>query len=296
VVVQVTARGIAPFVPDVVARIQGRLAPAGVIERAARVGLEEEGLVRHDGVLAGSPPPGPVQVVEHGVRLSCDVVGGQKTGFFCDQRDNRRMVLPLLRGRDVLDAFCYVGAFGMGAALAGARSVHLLDSSGPAIDLARKAASDNGVLDRVTFEEANVLRALDHYAKEGRRFEAIVLDPPKLVHRMGELSKGLRLYLEINWKALQVLADGGVLVTCSCSQHVSESDFEDVLSNAAKDSNVRLQLLLRGGQPADHPVMLPHAESRYLKCHVYRMIRPREGVAPPPDLVVRESAPDLDFP
>jgi 23S rRNA (cytosine1962-C5)-methyltransferase len=281
VVVQVTSLGIAKFVPDLVGRLVERLTPASVIERAARVGLEEEGLVRQDQALHGAAPSGPVAVVEHGVHAWCDVVSGQKTGFFCDQRDNRRMILPLVRDRSVLDAFCYVGAFGLGAAKAGAKSVHFLDSSGPAIELARKGASESGVSDRATFEEANVLRALDHYSKEGRKFDVVILDPPKLVHRQAELNKGLRLYYEINYKAAAVLNDGGILVTCSCSQHVSEADFEDMLSNVAKESESRLQLLLRGAQGADHPTTLPHAESRYLKCHVYRLVRERAGSASP---------------
>jgi 23S rRNA (cytosine1962-C5)-methyltransferase len=273
VVIQITSLGIERFVPAIVERLVERLRPESVIERAARVGLEEEGLVRQDGVRSGTPPSGPVEVIEHGVRFWCDLLSGQKTGFFCDQRDNRQAIRPLVAGRSVLDAFCYVGGFGMNAAVAGARSVHFLDSSGPAIALARRGATDNGVAERTSFEEANVLRALDHYAKEGRRFDVVILDPPKLVHRLAELNKGLRLYFEINYKAAQVLNDGGVIVTCSCSQHVSESDFEDVLSNVAKETESRLQLIHRGGQPGDHPVMLPHVESRYLKCHVYRVRR-----------------------
>lgn len=281
-VVQVTSLGIASFVPDIVGRLVEQLRPASVIERAARIGLEEEGLVRQDQVLHGAAPSGPVRVVEHGVPAWCDVMTGQKTGFFCDQRDNRRMILPLVRGRSVLDAFSYVGAFGLAAATAGAKSVHFLDSSGPALELARRGASDALVSDRATFEEMNVLRALDHYAKDGRRFDVVILDPPKLVHRQAELNKGLRLYYEINYKGASVLNDGGALVTCSCSQHVSEADFEDVLSNVAKESESRLQLLMRGAQGADHPTTLPHAESRYLKCHVYRLVRERAGAAAAP--------------
>ena len=112
------------------------------------------------------------------------------------------------------------------------------------------------------------------------KFDVVIVDPPKLVHRLSELTKGLRLYYEINWKAVQLLGDGGTLVTCSCSQHVSEPDFEDMLSNVAKESQARLQLLLRGGQPPDHPALLPHTESRYLKCHAYRVLRGGGAVAP----------------
>jgi 23S rRNA (cytosine1962-C5)-methyltransferase len=290
IVVQVTSRGIAAFVQDIVGRLVERLSPSSVTERVARIGLDEEGLVRRDAVLFGTAPSGPVEVVEHGVRFWCDILAGQKTGFFCDQRDNRRLLAPLVRDRAVLDAFCYVGGFGLNAAIAGARSVHMIDSSEPAIALARRGAESNGVLDRTTFEEANVLRALDHYGRDGRRFDVVILDPPKLVHRLAELNKGLRLYYEINWKAVQVLNDGGVLLTCSCSQHVSESDFEDMLSNVAKESGTRFQLLHRGNQPPDHPVMLPHAESRYLKCHVYRVVKGKVDAGRAPAVQEPETA------
>lgn len=282
VVIQVTALGIAPFVGDIVGRLVELVGPRSVIERAARIGLDEEGLVRQDGVVHGAAPDGPVGVVEHGIKYWCDPMTGQKTGFFCDQRDNRRLLAPLVRDKVVLDAFSYVGGFGMTAAAAGARSVHFLDSSEPAIAFAQQSAAANGFSDRTTFEEANVLRALDHYAKDGRRFDVVVLDPPKLVHRLSELSKGLSLYYEINWKAIQVLNDDGILVTCSCSQHVSEEEFEDMLSNVAKETESRFQLLNRGSQPADHPMLLPHAESRYLKCHIYRVGKRKGGIAAAP--------------
>ncbi len=280
-VIQVTSLGIARFVPALVARLVEMLQPTSVIERASRVGIEEEGLQRSDTVHFGTPPEDVVEVNEHGLRHWVDIRSGQKTGFYCDQRDNRQLVRKLCAGRDVLDAFSYVGPFGLQALKEGARSVHFLDSSGPALALAQRAAQANDVADRATFEELNVLRALEHYSKSGRTFDVVILDPPKFVHRLNELERGLRLYFEVNEKAVKVLRDGGLLVTCSCSQHVSESAFEDVLANVAKESEVRLQLVERGGQPGDHPMLLPHAESRYLKCHVYRLLRTKVAHATP---------------
>ncbi|HYC77951.1 MAG TPA: class I SAM-dependent rRNA methyltransferase, partial [Planctomycetota bacterium] len=269
--VQVTALGVARFVPKLVERLVERLAPKSVMERTSRVGLEEEGLEREAGALYGAAPVDPVEVLENGVTYFVDVVAGQKTGWYCDQRDNRRAVAPLVRDKDVLDAFSYVGGFGVLAAKAGAKSVRSIDSSGFALALARRAAEANGVADRMIFDEANVLRALDHDQKEGRRYDVVIIDPPKLVHRRADLDKGARLYSEVNAKALAVLNDGGLLVTCSCSQHVTEPAFEEVVATAAKESHARLQLIHRGAQGADHPITLPHAESRYLKFHVYRV-------------------------
>jgi 23S rRNA (cytosine1962-C5)-methyltransferase len=272
-VLQVSALGIAPFTPKFVERLVERFRPKGVLERTSRVGLEEEGLQREDGVLYGEAPTSPVRVVENGVAYFADLAAGQKTGWYCDQRDNRRFVASLSEGKTVLDAFSYVGGFGLAAAKAGASAVRCLDSSEGALALLRRGAEENGVADRVASEEINVLRALDHDAKEGRTYDVVVVDPPKLVHRRVDREKGLRLYAEINRKAIAVVRDEGVLVTCSCSRHVEETDFEDAVASAAKDAYARLQLVHRGGQGGDHPLTLPHAESRYLKTHVYRVRR-----------------------
>ena len=273
-VLQVSALGMATFVPKLVDRLVELYKPQSVVERTSRIGLEEEGLERHDGVLYGELPSEPVVVVENGVKFFVDVVAGQKTGWYCDQRDNRAFVASLTRGKDVLDAFSYVGGFGLPAAVAGAKSVRCIDSSGFALQFAQRGAVENGVADRMTFDEANVLRALDYDAREGRKYDVVIVDPPKLVHRRIDLEKGLRLYEEIQQKAIAVTRDDGIIVTCSCSQHVQEDAFEEIIAGAAKDSFVRLQLIYRGGQGGDHPLTLPHSESRYLKLHVYRVRRP----------------------
>jgi 23S rRNA (cytosine1962-C5)-methyltransferase len=280
-VMQVTALGMTAHLPALIARLVERLAPASITERASGYAAEEEGIARADAVHHGDAPVHPICVVENGVRYWCDIRAGQKTGFFADQRDNRRAVLPYVKGKSVLDAFCYVGGFGLPALVhGGAASVHFLDSSGFALELAQRGAASNGVAERATFEDANVLRVLDRWGREGRMFGVVMVDPPKLVHRRMELEKGLRLYHEINRKAVGVLEDGGILVTHSCSQHVSESDFEHMLSTVAKETGCRFQLLHRGTQGADHPVMLPHDESRYLKSRVFRVVKPPEGFVP----------------
>ena len=270
-VVQVSCLGMERFLEGLLDDLQELLGPTGILERPAGGAAEEEGLTREPCLLRGVAPAGPVEVVEAGVSYLCDPEGGQKTGFYSDQRPNRLALAPLTRDADVLDAFSYVGGFGLRFAVAGARHVTCMDSSVPALAFAAAGAERNGVADRVTTVKANVLRQLDHFAQEKRTFDVAVMDPPKLVHRRKDLEKGLRLYEEINRKAVRVLRDGGLLITCSCSQHVSSDAFDDLLGEVAKSESVRLQEIHRGTQGPDHPVLLPHAESRYLKCRAYRV-------------------------
>ncbi len=270
-VVQVSCLGLMPHLDALVDRLVERENPKGIIERPSQIAAEEEGLVRQAAVLSGTAPDGEVEIEEDGLRFLCDPKDGQKTGWYADQRDNRRELAYLGAGAEVLDAFSYSGAFGLRMVSHGAKHVTLVDSSEPALALARAAAERQGALDRVTFERQNVLRYFDHLAKEERRFDVVVIDPPKLVHRRAGLVRGLRLYYEINMKAARLVRDGGLLITCSCSQHVLESDFDEMLGSVAKESDIRFQELFRGSQAPDHPVLLPLEESRYLKCRALRV-------------------------
>jgi len=203
----------------------------------------------------------------------CDPRTGQKTGWYSDQRDNRAALAPLARDRDVLDAFSYVGGFGLAMAKAGARGVLCIDSSEPALEQLRAGVTANGFGEVVTAKQANVLRFLDHAARESTSWDVVVLDPPKFVHKRSQRDRGLKLYQEVNLKGVKVVRTGGVLVTCSCSQHVQPEHFEEMLGAVAHEANVRLQEIHSGGQAADHPVVIPMEESRYLKCRAYRVWR-----------------------
>lgn len=269
-VVQLSCLGLAPYLDGLLDRLEEVFEPDGILERPSHA-AKEEGLEREGGVLRGQAPAEPIEVSEHGLRYFCAPSEGQKTGFYCDQRQNRVRFAPLARGLEVLDAFSYVGGFGLRMAQEGAAHVHLLDSSGPALEMAERAAELAELSDRVSVEKANVLRALDHYRKDGRGFDVVVLDPPKFVPKRADHRRGLRLYHEVNQKAVRVLRPGGILITCSCSQHVAEADFDEMLGSVAKESGVRLQEIERGAQSADHPVLLPLDESRYLKCRVLRV-------------------------
>lgn len=271
-VVQVSCLGMIPFLDPLLASLEARFQPRAILERPSRVALEEEGLDRPANVMRGTLPTDSVELHEHGVRYVVDAVEGQKTGWFSDQRDNRRLVASLAQGRTVLDAFSYVGGFGLACAKAGASAVRCVDSSEPAIESVRKGAELQGLGALITADKANVLRSLDHDAQEGRTYELVIVDPPKFVHKRASLARGLRLYYELNLKAIRVTKRGGILVTNSCSQHVLESHFEEMLTSVAKESGVRLQEMARGGQSPDHPVTYPLDESRYLKCRVLRVI------------------------
>jgi 23S rRNA (cytosine1962-C5)-methyltransferase len=268
---QVSCFGMARFLEPLLQRLIERYQPEAVCERECKVAVEEEGLVRPAAVLHGTAPTGPVEVREFGVKAFADPMGGQKTGWYSDQRDNRHFAAHLARNKDVLDAFSYTGGFALQMAAQGARHVTLVDSSEPAIDLARRAAEAQAFADRMSFERGNVLRVFDHFAQEGRQFDVVVIDPPKFVHKRAELERGLALYHEVNVKALRLVRDGGVLMTHSCSQHVAEEHFDEMLASAAKSIGVRAQEFFRSTQAPDHPVLIPLLESRYLKCRAVRV-------------------------
>ncbi|MEZ6194443.1 MAG: class I SAM-dependent rRNA methyltransferase [Planctomycetota bacterium] len=254
--------------------LEALCAPVGIFRRISRVAREQEKLEGDEGLLRGREPEGPVEVREEGVRHLVDFARGQKSGFYADQRENRRCFARYCEGRDVLDAFSYTGAFGLAALVhGGARSVVAVDSSEPALETAQASAALNGVTDRFTAERANVLRFLDHARKEGgRRWGAVSLDPPKLVPKRSALRKGLRLYREINAKGMAVVEEGGLLATCSCSQAVDEESFSAMIAEAAREVGRTVQLLEAAGPGADHPATVPHLASRYLKFRLYRVL------------------------
>lgn len=287
-VMQIDSLGMRRYRDPIVHRLARRLSPIGIFERVSHTAREQEGIEALDGVAFGDAPHGPVAVVESDVRYLVDVRLGQKTGFYTDQRENRLALARWSHGADFLDAFSYTGAFGLTAMVRGqAARVTAIDSSKPALE----AAAANAVLNGISvFEpvQANVLRQLDHWRKEGRAFDVVSLDPPKLVPKAGDLMRGLKLYHEINVKGISTTKDGGILATSSCSQHVGEADFMRMIAAAAFEARARLQLLHVGGQGADHPVLLPHEDSRYLKFLIFRV--ERDAVAEPAEPIWRREA------
>lgn len=242
-----------------------RLEPRAIQERSEAGARRHEGLEPRVGACFGEVPD-EVGIQDGGMRCFVDLRGGQKTGYFLDQRENRRAVAGLAGGRRMLDCFCHSGMFGIAAAQAGAVSVLGVDIDPGALRLAERNASLNFVQERCAFLEANAFDFLRAAAAEGREYDLVVLDPPAFTKSKLRVEQALRGYKEINLRAIKLLAKGGILVTCSCSHHVSPSVFQEVVQAAAMDAGRRLRLLQRRSQAPDHPVLLGIPETEYLKC------------------------------
>ncbi len=245
------------------------LEPAAVVERNDTGSRKLEDLPVRAGVLRGELRR-PLEVRLGGLLRLVDPLEGQKTGAYLDQRENYLRAARLTRGR-CLDAFCYQGGFGLALKQAGAEEVVLLDQSEKALQLAAADAERNGL--RVETRQANVFDQLHAWKKAGESFDLVVLDPPAFAKNRESVPAARRGYKEINLRAMQLLKSGGVLVTCSCSHHMQEQQFEAVLLDAAVDSRCRLQIIERRGAAADHPVRLGFPESGYLKCFILRVLR-----------------------
>jgi 23S rRNA (cytosine1962-C5)-methyltransferase len=235
---------------------------------------EDEGSAPQGRVLWGAEPPERIPYAEHGMTLLVDVRRGQKTGTFLDQRENRRLVRELAKGRgDALDLFSYTGGFSVAAALGGAKHVVSVDVDKDAVALARENFRANG-LDAAdhAFASEDAFELLAAYKREGRRFDLVVCDPPAFAKSQKAVESALAGYASLNRAALAVLAPGGVLVTASCSARVTADEFFDAVKEAAFKLRMELQLVEERRQPPDHPVSPQFREGRYLKCLVYRRV------------------------
>jgi 23S rRNA (cytosine1962-C5)-methyltransferase len=208
-------------------------------------------------------------ITENGIRFRVDLFEGQKTGAFLDQRENRAAAMRYARGRG-LDCFSFHGSFALHMAK-GCERVTAVDVSEPAIESARRNAELNGVTN-VEFVAANAFDMLRDYDDAGERFDTVVLDPPAFAKNRGAVEAALRGYKEINLRALRLLNPGGVLITCSCSYHVGEELFLDVLAEAARDAGRAVQIVEKRAQSRDHPILLTVPETYYLKCIVARVM------------------------
>jgi 23S rRNA (cytosine1962-C5)-methyltransferase len=270
--VQITALAMEPRLEAICDTLESLARPRGILLRGAERGLSKlEGLHLPDRLLRGTAPEGPVFVEEHGLKFGIDLTEGQKTGFYLDQRDNRRAAAAYARGRRVLDMFCYSGGFALAASLVGgAASVLAVDTSSKATALVEANAALNSATG-ITVETADAFEKLDALAAAGERFGMVVLDPPKFARSRAALDDALRAYHRINRVACDLLEPGGILVTCSCSGSVSREDFLHMLAGVSQRSGRSIQLLEVRGAAPDHPVSVSCLEGEYLKCVIARV-------------------------
>ena len=266
IVVQFLALGLEPWREAIVSALQDTLAPMGVYERSDSAVRRLEGLEERVGVLAGEAPPDELALDDDGMTVLADLKTGAKTGLFLDQRQNQKAAARQARGRDVLNCFAYTGLFGLRAALGGAKSITDVEISPEFTALGNRQWERSGVSIRHSGVTENVFDYLRSLEASSYRTDMVVLDPPAFTKNRGSRDGAIRGYNEINRVALRLLRPGGVLVTCSCSHHLSAPEFREIIEGAARDAGRVLRLIEQRGQPADHPVLLDAPESEYLKC------------------------------
>jgi 23S rRNA (cytosine1962-C5)-methyltransferase len=231
-----------------------------------------EGLSARSGVVRGTPPPSIVEIHEHGLKFEVQLAQGHKTGFYLDQRDNRQRLRQLARGCEVLDCFAYTGGFALNALAGGARSVTAIESSGTALERARANVALNG-LPEAEWIEDDVFQRLRRFRDEARRFDLIVLDPPKLAPTSAHADRAARAYKDANLLAFKLLREGGMLMTFSCSGAVSADLFQKIVAGAALDAAVDAQIVAWLHAAPDHAVALNFPEGEYLKGLLCRVTR-----------------------
>ena len=263
--IQPTSLAMAQRLESIVAMLTELLAPRAIVLRAEKSMAQLEGAELVEGHVWGELPAGPLTIREHGLVYEVDLHAGQKTGFYLDQRDNRLAAAAYLRGRRVLDLFCYTGGFAMNAARGGAAEVLGIDGSKKAIAQAQWNAELNG-LANVRFDTGDGFETLDRLNEQAERFDAVILDPPKFARGRGGVSGALMAYHRLNRTAVTLLNPGGILVTCSCTGSVSREDFVLMLSGVAQKTGRDIRILEQRGAAADHPVSATCLETEYLKC------------------------------
>ena len=248
----------------------------GVFERNDVALREKEGMSQYKGwfPLTGEElPASPItEITENGIRYLVDVENGQKTGFFLDQKYNRRAVAAMAKGHTVLDCFTHTGSFALNAAKGGAAHVTAVDVSEAAVEMARANAERNGLTDVVDCVAANVFDLLPALEKEPPRYDFIILDPPAFTKSRKTVANAITGYKEINYRAMRLLPRGGYLATCSCSHFATEEKFIAMLQDAARDAGVQLRQIEARQQSCDHPILWGVEETNYLKFYLFQVV------------------------
>jgi|SRR6185503_2015466 len=271
--VQVLTSGMEKMMPVIIDELQRLLKPESIFDKSDASSRDHEGLQTSNIVLAGSHPPERVEVTENGIRYNINIAEGQKSGFYCDQRDNRRIVASHANGKKVLDCFCYTGGFTLNCLQNGAASVACVDSSALAMEtLKENVALNKFDAGKVTTIQSDVNKQLRAFKENSDLFDIVILDPPKYAPSRSALDKASRAYKDLNRLGMQLLNKGGLLVTFSCSGAMDMETFKQVLAWAALDAGKQVQFINQLCQPGDHPVRASFPEGEYLKGLVCRVM------------------------
>ncbi len=266
-VVQALDQGMDRALPEIIAALENQFSPRAIVARNDAAVRSLEQLPREVKVIRGELP-GPVAISMNGLQMEADLVKGQKTGVFLDQRENYLAAARYSSGR-ALDCFTCTGGFALHLART-CESVEAVDSSASALSTAKRNAEANG-LGNVDFREADIFELLSSYSSARRNYDSIVLDPPAFAKSRNQIDAAARGYRDINLRALRLLGPGGILVTCSCSHHVSEAMLLEIVAEASLNAGRTLRVLERRTQAQDHPILLTVPETLYLKCLILQV-------------------------
>lgn len=271
--VQVLTSGIERMMPVIIEELRRILKPESIFDKSDAASRSHEGMDTSNVVLFGDEPPENVEVRENGIRYNINIAEGQKSGFYCDQRDNRNILAAHTAGKKVLDCFCYTGGFTLNSLRNSALSVTSVDSSALAIDTLKENVKLNQLeVSRHTAIQSDVNKQLRTFKDAGEKFDVIVLDPPKYAPSRSALDRASRAYKDLNRLGMLLLNEGGLLATFSCSGAMDMETFKQVLAWAALDAGKQVQFIYQFCQPEDHPVRASFPEGEYLKgllCRVF---------------------------
>lgn len=265
-VCQFLSAGVTFWKKEIVEILSDLIKPKGIFERSDSESLEKEKLEKSTGVLFGDEPPDLIEVVENDIKFFVDIRAGHKTGFYIDQRDNREHLKKFVKDKTVLNCFCYTGGFSLYAKSAKAKSITNIDSSAEALNILLKNFELNSFpKDNIQNIEGDVFKVLRKFRDENKKFDVIILDPPKFAESASQIIKAARGYKDINLLAMKLLNPGGILFTFSCSGHITQELFRKIVDDAAIDSGRTVKVISQLTQSSDHPVLSGFPEGLYLK-------------------------------
>lgn len=271
--VQILSSGIEKAKDTIINLLVKAVNPKGIFDRSDATARTHEGITAENGLLWGENPPAFIAVKENGISYNINIAEGQKSGFYCDQRDNRKFLAEYTEGKNVLDCFSYSGGFSLNAFKNGASSVTSVDSSALAIETLKQNINLNNFDEsKHTAIQSDVNKQLRQFSEENKKFDVIVLDPPKYAPSRSALDRAARAYKDLNRRGLMLLEKGGLLATFSCSGAVDIETFKQIIAWAALDAGKEVQIIKQFSQPEDHPVRISFPEGEYLKGLLIRVL------------------------